>query len=72
MSEKIKEYPSEKLTVVWKPERCIHSENCFKGLPSVFDPKSRPWVNVEGADDDHIKDQIDKCPSGALSYKIIE
>ncbi|MEP1033374.1 (4Fe-4S)-binding protein [Ekhidna sp.] len=70
MAEKIKEYESEDLTVVWKAEKCIHSEICFKGLPDVFDPKARPWVNVNGASDSTIKDQIDKCPSGALSYKL--
>ncbi|MEO9484475.1 MAG: (4Fe-4S)-binding protein [Ekhidna sp.] len=70
MSEKIKEYESEELSVIWKPEKCIHSEICYKGLAEVFDPKSRPWVNVNGADDSAIKDQVDKCPSGALSYRL--
>lgn len=70
MAEKIKEYESEELTVVWKPEKCIHSEICFNGLPNVFDPKARPWVNVDGANDQTIKEQVDKCPSGALSYKL--
>ncbi|MEQ6166188.1 MULTISPECIES: (4Fe-4S)-binding protein [unclassified Ekhidna] len=70
MAEKIKEYESEELTVVWKPEKCIHSEICFKGLPDVFDPKARPWVNVKGENDQRIKEQVDRCPSGALSYKL--
>ena len=67
MAEKIKEYESEELTVVCKPEKCIHSEICFKGLPDVFDPKARPWVNVKGENDQRIKEQVDRCPSGALS-----
>lgn len=70
MSEKIKEYKSKDITVIWKPETCIHSEKCWRGLPEVFDPKSRPWVNVEGAIDEKIKEQVNKCPSGALSYKL--
>ena len=70
MEEKIKEYRSKDLDVIWKPNLCIHSEKCYKGLSSVFDPNARPWVNVEGAEDSVIKDQIDKCPSGALSYKL--
>ena len=72
MAEKIKEYESEDLTVIWKPEKCIHSENCWKGLPGVFNPNERPWVNVEGASDSEIRTQVDKCPSGALSYKLKE
>lgn len=70
MSEKIKEYESEELTVIWKPEKCIHSENCYKGLQKVFDPNQRPWVNVNGASDKEIKETIDRCPSGALTYNL--
>ena len=65
--EKIKEYTNGEVTVVWKPERCIHSENCWRGLPSVFNPKERPWVKIDGADTDAIIAQVRKCPSGALS-----
>lgn len=69
MAEKIKEYESDDIIVVWKPESCIHSEKCWRGLPDVFDPKARPWVNVSGASDEKIKEQVGKCPSGALSFK---
>lgn len=70
MAEKVKEYESEELTVIWKPGMCIHSENCYKGLQQVFDPNKRPWVNVNGASDKEIKETIDRCPSGALSYNL--
>lgn len=70
MAGKVKEYESTDLTVVWEQEKCIHSEKCFKGLSSVFNPNERPWVNVEGASDEVIRKQIDNCPSGALSYKL--
>ena len=63
-----KEYTNGEVTVVWKPNVCIHSAICAKGLPGVFDPKARPWVNTEGATTEQITAQIDKCPSGALSY----
>lgn len=71
MSEIVKEYSNEDLTVVWQPARCIHSEKCFHGLSDVFNPKNRPWVSVKGGSSIEIKNQIDKCPSGALSYKLI-
>lgn len=67
---KIKEYTKENLTVVWQPEKCIHSTKCWKGLPSVFKPKERPWVNTEGATEKEIAEQVSKCPSGALTYKM--
>jgi uncharacterized Fe-S cluster protein YjdI len=61
-------YTNGEVTVVWKPEVCIHSAMCFRGLPRVFDPRKRPWVKPEGATTDEIVTQVQKCPSGALSY----
>jgi len=63
-----KQYTDGTITVVWKHELCIHSENCFHGLPRVFNPKQRPWVNIEAAERERIVAQVNKCPSGALSY----
>lgn len=66
----VKRYTNDVLTVVWKPHRCIHSTNCFKALPGVFDPKRRPWIDPEAAPSDQIKKAIDNCPSRALSYEL--
>lgn len=66
-----KKYTNGEITVVWKPATCIHSTICWKeatGLTSVFNPKVRPWVNIEGATSLQIEEQVKKCPSGALSY----
>jgi len=65
-----KNYDNGEVTVVWQPHKCIHSAICFRGLPSVFDPQKRPWVNIQGANTDTIVAQIEKCPSGALSYRL--
>lgn len=63
-----KKYSNGEITVVWKPGTCIHSENCFRGLPQVFDPSKCPWITIDGATTEQIKAQVDKCPSGALSW----
>ena len=67
-----KEYSNGEITIVWKPAVCAHSERCCNeekgGLPSVLDPKKRPWINPEGASSEKIMQHIDRCPSGALSY----
>lgn len=69
MSEsKQKEYSNGEITVVWKPTVCIHSKKCWKELGTVFQPKERPWVKMEGASTDEIAKQVEKCPSGALSW----
>ncbi|MEO6314175.1 MAG: (4Fe-4S)-binding protein [Chitinophagaceae bacterium] len=68
MPEKIHEYSNSSITIIWKPEICIHSKICWHGLRSVFDPARRPWILPDAADSATIMAQIDKCPSGALSY----
>lgn len=65
----MKTYKKGETTVIWNAEICTHSAVCAKGLPSVFQPKNRPWINVEGATEEEIKAQVRKCPSGALSLK---
>ena len=68
MKDESKEYSNGEVTVVWKSRICIHAANCANGLHAVFDPKARPWINMDGAGTDAIVDQVKKCPSGALSY----
>jgi uncharacterized Fe-S cluster protein YjdI len=63
-----KEYTNGEVTIVWKPDICAHSGNCFRGLNEVFDPRKRPWVTPDGITSNKIVEQIKKCPSGALSY----
>ena len=72
MKEITKTYTKEDLTVVWQPHKCIHSAICFNGLPNVFDPRKRPWVNMDGALKQDIINQVKKCPSGALSLQMDE
>lgn len=69
MSKKDKTYSNGEITVYWKPEVCEHSAVCARTLPEVFKPLSKPWVKIENASSDEIMDAIDRCPSGALSYR---
>lgn len=63
-----KKYTNGEVTIIWKPDLCIHSGNCSRGLREVFNPQVRPWVNPLGASTECIIEQVKKCPSGALSY----
>lgn len=54
--------------MIWKPAQCIHSTKCWKGLVEVFNPKRRPWIDMQAADEQRIVEQVMQCPSGALSY----
>lgn len=61
-------YTNGEITVVWKPDLCIHSALCWQGLQAVFNPQKKPWIDMDGAASDVIIAQVDQCPSGALSY----
>jgi len=72
MEEKRIKYESDNITVSYSPDICIHAAECVNGLPNVFDPKKKPWVNVAGANPAEIIEVINKCPSGALEYELID
>lgn len=55
--------------MVWQPHLCIHSGVCVRMLPEVYNLQERPWVKLENATTDRIVAQVEKCPSGALSYR---
>ncbi|PQJ14366.1 (4Fe-4S)-binding protein [Aureicoccus marinus] len=68
MAEIVKDYTKGDLTIHWKPAKCIHSEICIKTLPEVYKPSEKPWIQPEGASEEDLMKQIDRCPSAALTY----
>ncbi|HHV65803.1 MAG TPA: hypothetical protein GXX46_12165 [Peptococcaceae bacterium] len=65
-------YQNQDLIVYWEPENCIHVGYCIRELPSVFNKKNRPWIDINGAPPEEIIKLIDTCPSGALRYSLPE
>ncbi|MDX9749501.1 MAG: (4Fe-4S)-binding protein [Flavobacteriales bacterium] len=63
-------YSNGEVTIIWKPHLCIHSTKCWKGLPAVFRPAERPWVEPGGATTEAIVAQVRECPSGALTHRM--
>lgn len=63
-----KEYSNGKVTITWEPGKCIHSTNCKTGLPQVFKPMERPWIQLGNVDSEVVVNQVKQCPSGALGY----
>ncbi len=61
-------YSNEDITVIWQPSICIHSGICARGLLDVFNPGRKPWIDLTKAETERIREQIKKCPSGALSF----
>ncbi len=69
MSAKVREYAGKDVVVRYDVKRCIHAAECVNGLPKVFDPDRRPWVDPDAAAADPIVEVIMRCPTGALHFQ---
>lgn len=72
MAQETFTYTNGEVTIVWRPNICQHSGNCVRGLPSVFNPKRKPWIDANQSDTKTIIEQVKECPSGALSFFLNE
>jgi uncharacterized Fe-S cluster protein YjdI len=66
----MKRYTNGEVTILWRAELCTHSGNCVRGLPGVFDPARRPWIDPQSAPTEALIDQVRMCPSGALDFEV--
>jgi uncharacterized Fe-S cluster protein YjdI len=62
-------YENGEIRVIWRPALCAHPGVCVDGLPAVFQPRERPWIHLAGTPSDRIVVQVERCPSGALSWE---
>ncbi|MVN88447.1 hypothetical protein GO986_17025 [Deinococcus sp. HMF7620] len=63
-----KAYTGQGVTVYYDARRCVHVANCVRGLPEVFRPKERPWIQAENAGAQAVAAVVRTCPTGALHY----
>jgi len=71
MKEKILTYDGDDIKVTYDLKRCIHAAKCVDGLPSVFDPNKKPWIQPDKASAGDVADVIETCPTGALQYEML-
>src|SRR5690625_7393749 len=62
MESKIHTYESDEITVTYDIKRCIHAAECVRGLPMVFKPELRRWIQPENSTGERIADVIERCP----------
>src|SRR6266550_612854 len=68
-SNKVRRYDAEDITISYDLKRCIHAEECVRGLPRVFDPGRRVWVDATQANAGEIANTVQRCPTGALHFR---
>ena len=66
---KTRAYEGDGIVVHYELKRCIHAAECVHGLPAVFDPQKRPWIDAMQCDADGIAAVVERCPTGALTYE---
>jgi uncharacterized Fe-S cluster protein YjdI len=69
MDKTDKKYTNGEITVFWQPHKCIHATTCYRELIEVFNPRKRPWVNMDGAPTEEIIRVVKLCPTQALSFR---
>lgn len=65
-----KTYVGPAVDVSFDGALCQHAAECVRGMPGVFDPSARPWIELAGTADDQdartLREVVARCPSGAL------
>jgi CDGSH-type Zn-finger protein/uncharacterized Fe-S cluster protein YjdI len=69
LSEKIRGYDGKDITIKFGARRCIHSAECVKRLPGVFEKGRRPWIDADARSADEIAEVVGRCPTGALHFE---
>jgi uncharacterized Fe-S cluster protein YjdI len=68
--KRLQTWESDDIVVTFDPNVCIHSGECVRGLPAVFDVRRRRWIQPENAPPEQVAEQVRRCPSGALQFRM--
>ena len=71
MSDKdIYDYPGKEINVSWNGRLCIHIAECGKAKGKLFVSGRQPWCQPDLVAVNEVKEVVERCPSGALSYQV--
>lgn len=70
MSLRVQSYESDEIVVTFDPHTCIHAGECVRGLPQVFNVSLKRWIRPEHAPASQVAEQVRRCPSGALQFRM--
>ena len=62
-------FKGKQMDVAWDSRLCIHVAECGKAAGSLFVGGRKPWCQPDLAETEEIRDVVERCPTGALSYQ---
>jgi CDGSH-type Zn-finger protein/uncharacterized Fe-S cluster protein YjdI len=65
---KIFEFPGTAIDVRWDGRLCIHIAECGNAAGDLFEAGRDPWCIPEKCAKDEVREIVERCPSGALTY----
>lgn len=70
LGKRLQTYETDRITVTFDPNVCMHTGVCVRGLPMVFDIARKRWIRPDLASPDDVAAQVSRCPSGALQFRM--
>lgn len=64
------QFSNSDMTLTYDPTICINAGRCARELSDVFRTSVIPWIDLDGAPSQQIIEQIRRCPSGALKFRL--
>lgn len=69
MSDKsISSYPGKEIDVRFDGRLCMHVGECVRSEGKLFEAGREPWCSPDAAGAADVREIVERCPSGALSY----
>ena len=62
-------YQGDRAEVDWDGRLCIHIGECGRAKGDLFVTGRKPWCRPDLASDDEVVEVVERCPTGALTYR---
>lgn len=69
MASKLKTYTGKDVDVTWDGNLCIHVGECGRANNDLFVMGRQPWCAPDEVSDKDAIEVVQRCPTGALTYK---
>jgi CDGSH-type Zn-finger protein/ferredoxin len=67
--QQVFEFPGSEIDVQWDGRLCIHVGECGNAAGDLFVAGREPWCIPDHCGKAEVREVIERCPSGALSYR---